>query len=138
MWRQIIAVLVGGVIGTGARLGVDLLLTHATPGSLAWSTVVVNVGGSFLLGLLVSTLWRRPGFPVWARAGLGTGVLGSFTTFSAMAVNSVAGAVELNLVSAVGALVLSLVLGLLAAWGGLALGGRGLRSPEIPDAGEDI
>lgn len=138
MWRQVLAVAIGGVIGTGARLGVDLLIPHDPPGSLAWSTVVVNVLGSFVLGLLVATLWKRPTFPPWARAGLGAGLLGSFTTFSAMAVNSVAGAMELNLITAIGAPVTSLILGLAAAWAGLVVGGARRHAADIPDDGESI
>ena len=138
MWASLIAVFVGGLIGTGARLGIDLLLPHATPGSLAWSTVVVNVAGSFVLGVLVATLWRRAGFPLWLRAGLGAGVLGSFTTFSAMALNSVAAGLEGNLLVVVAALIASTVLGLLAAWAGLALGGARRRRADIPDSGVDI
>lgn len=138
MWRSVLSVLVGGVIGTGARLGLDLLMPHETPGSLAWSTVIVNVLGSFLLGLLVATVWKRPGFPLWAKAGLGTGVLGSFTTFSAMAVNAVVGAVEANPLTTVLAVLLSMILGILAAWGGLTLGGERRRTSDIPDEGADI
>ena len=47
-----------------------------------WSTLLINVAGSFVLGMLVSRVW--PVAPVWLRAGLGAGLLGSFTTFSAV------------------------------------------------------
>ena len=138
MWRQLLAVSIGGFVGTGARLGIDALLPHATPGSLAWSTVIVNVVGSFVLGLLVATLWRRPAFPLWARAGLGAGLLGSFTTFSAMAVNSVAGAIDFNLITAVGAIAASMILGLVAAWLGLVMGGVRRNPALTPDEGDSI
>jgi CrcB protein len=143
VWRSLLAVAVGGVLGTAARWGVDVLLPHVTPGSLAVSTVVVNVVGSFVLGLLVASLWTRARVPMWLKAGVGTGILGSFTTFSAVALNVVASAVEANVLATIGALVLSTVLGLLAAWGGLALGARlaGQRVGQptaIPDGGVDL
>ena len=143
MWLSLLAVAIGGVLGTGARWGVDTLLPNATPGTLGISTVVVNVVGSFVLGLLVSAMWPRPGVPFWLKAGVGTGVLGSFTTFSAVTLNVVAGAVEANLLAVVGAVLLSTVFGLLAAWGGLALGTKlfHLRASQpltIPDGGTDL
>ena len=122
------AVFVGGVIGTLARFGVDRLMPHETAGSLSVATVVVNVVGSFTLGLLVGGLWGRPGVPAWVKAGVGPGILGSFTTFSAIAVNIVAGATEGRWVDALLALSLSLVLGLAAAWLGLVVGARSGRA----------
>nr|KGA07570.1 MAG: hypothetical protein GM42_1320 [actinobacterium acMicro-1] len=143
MWLSLLAVALGGVLGTGARWGVDALLPTASPGTLSVSTIVVNVVGSFVLGLLVATLWWRPGVPLWLKAGVGTGLLGSFTTFSAITVNAIAGALEANLPAVVGSVLLSTVLGLLAAWGGLSLGtkllGRGeTQPPRIPDGGADL
>ena len=143
MWLSLLAVAVGGAIGTGARWGVDTLLPIATPGTLGVSTVVVNVVGSFVLGLLVGAVWPRPRVPFWLKAGVGTGVLGSFTTFSAISLNVVAGAVEANILATLSALLLSTVLGLLAAWGGLVLGARVVgtsirQAPSIPDGGSDL
>ena len=143
MWLNLLAVALGGVLGTGARWGVDALLPTASPGTLSVSTIVVNVVGSFVLGLLVATVWSRSGVPLWLKAGVGTGLLGSFTTFSAITVNAVAGALEANLLAVVGAVLLSSVFGLLAAWGGLALGTKLLgrretQPPGIPDGGVDL
>jgi CrcB protein len=143
VWLSLLAVAVGGVIGTGARWGVDTLLPNATPGTLGISTAVVNVIGSFVLGLLVAAVWPRPRVPFWLKAGVGTGVLGSFTTFSAISLNVVAGAVEANILATLSALLLSTVLGLLAAWGGLVLGARVVgtsirQAPSIPDGGSDL
>ena len=82
-----IAVAVGGLIGSAARLGLDLLLPHAL-GEVPWSTLLVNALGAFTLGLLVALVYPR--VPSWVATGLGVGVLGSFTTFSAYAVAVVA------------------------------------------------
>ncbi len=85
MNRSLPAVFAGGALGTAARLGVDLLLPHAAAG-LAWSTLVVNVLGCLALGVLTASVLARPGPPDWLRAGLGPGLLGGFTTMSAVAV----------------------------------------------------
>ncbi|MDH6182535.1 CrcB protein [Microbacteriaceae bacterium SG_E_30_P1] len=117
--RELLAVIAGGVVGTGLRLAVDALLVHGDAG-FPWSTLVVNVVGAFTLGLLVARLW--PSAPGWLRAGLGAGLLGSFTTFSALAVSLVAMTTAGNGMLALAYLVASVVLGLAAAWAGLRLG----------------
>lgn len=118
---ELAAVLVGGLIGTALRLLVDLALVHDLD-EFALSTLLVNVVGSFVLGVLVAALWPR--VPGWVRAGLGPGILGSFTTFSALALSVVVLAQAGDVVGAVLTVVLSIGLGMLAAWAGLALGAR--------------
>ena len=113
--RAILAVVVGGAAGTGLRLLVDTLVPHEA-GAFPVSTLVVNVVGALALGVLVARVW--PAAPDWLRAGLGAGLLGSFTTFSAIAVAMI----ELPLATAALYLVASLVLGLAAAVLGLRLG----------------
>lgn len=81
-----LAVLAGGLVGTGLRLGIDALLPHGDDG-FPVSTLLINVAGSFALGMLVGRAW--PVAPEWLRFGLGTGLLGSFTTFSALAASLV-------------------------------------------------
>jgi len=125
---NLLAVFVGGVVGTGARVGLDAVLPHATPGAFPWSTLIINVAGSFLLGLLVARVW--PTAPTWVRFGLGTGVLGSFTTFSAVVISLIQLIGDFPQVALV-YLLASLVLGLGAAWLGLGLGSRPGRAAQI-------
>ncbi|WP_461187132.1 fluoride efflux transporter FluC [Arthrobacter sp. Z4-13] len=81
--RAWLAVAAGGLIGTELRYGLGLAFPDA-PGSLPWATLWINVGGSFVLAGL-TTIWiARPQTAFWIRAGLGPGLLGSFTTFSAV------------------------------------------------------
>jgi CrcB protein len=101
------AVAVGGMLGALARYGLVLALPDLP------ATLAINVAGSFLLGVLVA---RRPDGR-WSRPFLGTGVLGGFTTFSALAVQTV----DADLPTAVAYLVATLVLGVGAAWLGLRL-----------------
>jgi len=83
-WRAWAAVAVGGLIGTELRYGAGLAFPE-TAGAVPWTTLAINVLGSFVLATL-TTLWiARPRTAFWLRAGLGPGLLGSFTTFSALA-----------------------------------------------------
>ena len=119
------AVLVGGAIGTSARLGIDVLVPHGDRG-FPFSTLLINVVGAFALGVLIARLW--PSASSWVKAGLGAGLLGSFTTFSALAVSLVALGSAGDWPTAVVYLTLSLALGLGAAALGLRLG----RAPRQP------
>ncbi len=83
-WRAWAAVATGGLIGTELRYGAGLAFPE-TAGAVPWTTLAINVLGSFVLAAL-TTLWiARPRTAFWLRAGLGPGLLGSFTTFSALA-----------------------------------------------------
>lgn len=82
-------VLVGGTLGTAAREAVSLVLPPVD--GVPLGTLVVNLLGAFLLGVLLDSLARRGPDLGARRAGrllLGTGALGGFTTYSALAVDT--------------------------------------------------
>ncbi|ADG97328.1 Camphor resistance CrcB protein [Segniliparus rotundus DSM 44985] len=84
------AVAVGGAAGTSARYGLGLAIP-AEPGGWPVATFTINIAGAFLLGALLATLTRVSLDARWrqrARLFLGTGVLGSFTTYSALALET--------------------------------------------------
>ena len=118
---SLLAVFVGGIVGTFARLLLDTVLPHSDT-DFPTSTLLINVVGSAVLGFLVARVW--PTAAPWLRAGLGTGVLGSFTTFSAVVVALVTLVEDGRMTHAALYLGLSLVLGFAAALGGLRLGRR--------------
>ncbi|MHA7245993.1 fluoride efflux transporter FluC [Arthrobacter tecti] len=117
-WRTWTAVAVGAFIGTEMRYLLVLLVPEPA-GTFPWNTLSINVLGSLLLGWLTGLWGTRSGPPRWLQAGLGPGLLGSFTTFSAVALVSV---LETELL--VPYLGLSLLLGLAAAAAGVILGQR--------------
>lgn len=117
-------------MGTELRYGLGLAFPEA-PGAFPWATLCINVAGSFVLAALTTAWLARPGTAFWLRAGLGPGLLGSFTTFSAVvfSVDQLARAGEHSVWTAY--LGLSLVLGLGAAGLGWRFGkqiGRPVRS----------
>lgn len=115
------AVALGGVLGSLGRWGVGLALPHE-PGEVPWGTVVVNVTGAFAMGLLVAHLVARPGAHRLARPFAGVGVLGGWTTFSALAVDAVALGDTGHLPVALAYVAATFVVGVLAVAAGARLG----------------
>lgn len=68
---------VAGGLGAASRLVVDGLVRHRASSTFPWATILINVTGSFLIGLLVGAdIGDR-----WHDV-LGVGFLGGYTTFS--------------------------------------------------------
>ncbi len=115
-----IAVLLGGGIGSAARFWIDSLFTRRIqrrrPGTLSfpWGITVVNLTGSFVLGLLLGA-----GF-VWP--AVGTGLLGGYTTFSTASLDTVRLLRERRYWAALGNAFGTFGAALALAVGGLALG----------------
>ena len=109
-------VAVGGTLGVMARYGIGRATLHHE--SLLWSTVAINVVGSFLLGLLVAEHW----FDRDMREGLGVGFLGGFTTFSTFSVQAVLEVDGGEPMRAVAYVLASVLGGLAAATAGYAFG----------------
>lgn len=67
---------IGGALGSLLRWGINDALIYPLG---VW---VVNLLGSFALGVVVALVARHPSLPCWLGPGIGTGFLGGFTTFS--------------------------------------------------------
>ncbi|WP_394249090.1 fluoride efflux transporter FluC [Arthrobacter pityocampae] len=79
----------GGMVGTLVRFGLSEVLP--APSGLPFGIFLINIAGAFALGLLLETLARRgpdEGRRRALRLLFGTGFLGGFTTYSALAVDS--------------------------------------------------
>ncbi|QNE15118.1 CrcB family protein [Pseudarthrobacter sp. NBSH8] len=120
-WQAWLAVAMGGLAGTELRYGLGLAFPE-TAGTMPLTTLGINVAGSFVLAGLTTVWMARPRTAFWLRAGLGPGLLGSFTTFSAVifSIDQLATAGEHPVWMAY--LGLSLALGLGAAAGGWRTG----------------
>jgi len=104
------------LLGVLARFGIGRLTLHHE--QLLWSTVGINIVGSFLLGLLVAEHW----FGRDLREGIGVGFLGGFTTFSTFSVQAVLEVDAGEPWRALAYVTASVVGGLAAAAAGYALG----------------
>jgi CrcB protein len=81
----------GGAIGAMMRFGVSSLIGRLWPMGFPLATLIVNIAGSFAMGLLIG--WLARSMPAWApeaRLFIAVGVLGGFTTFSAFSLDAVA------------------------------------------------
>ncbi|WP_230091261.1 fluoride efflux transporter FluC [Rhodococcus sp. AQ5-07] len=129
----IAAVAVGGLLGAPLRYGLTLAFPISA-GQFPWTTFAINVAGALLLGLLLEALTRLGEDAGWrrrVRLGVGTGVLGSFTTYSALAVDTDLLLHDHHMWSAVLYAVVSVVVGLVATTVGIALGAQvRARRPE--------
>ena len=122
-WRYLGLVFVGGTAGTALREGLGLLLPAGA--GLPLTTLGINLLGALLLGLLLEALVRRgldAGGRRTARLLLGTGLLGGFTTYSALATDSVLllqdGATGVAIAYGLG----SVLFGGVATWLGILIG----------------
>jgi CrcB protein len=112
---------VGGFVGAIARYLVDLEITQRFA-SFPWGTLAVNVSGSLAVGLLFALVTERAALPAELRGPLMIGFLGAYTTFSTLALESWRmiedGAWLLAALNLGG----SVLIGMIAVVGGLALG----------------
>lgn len=76
-----IGVLIGGAFGAIARYLIDAAVQRRTVGSFPFGTLVVNVLGSLVLGLVAGATLDRPDLH-WVFLLVGTGFCGALTTFS--------------------------------------------------------
>lgn len=83
----IVLCLCGG-LGACARYALDGLVASRLAGSLPWGTILINLSGSFLLGLLAG-LTAGNLLPAAWQLAVGTGFLGGYTTFSTASVETV-------------------------------------------------
>ncbi len=119
-----LAVALAGGIGAMLRFVVDGVIARRRHRRLPVGTLVINVTGSFVLGLLTALALDHAGLSEW-KTVLGTGMMGGYTTFSTASVEAV------NLAMADGSRAVAgaathatamLVASMLATWLGLALG----------------
>ncbi|MCP4185421.1 MAG: fluoride efflux transporter CrcB [Hyphomicrobiales bacterium] len=87
--NHLLLVSLGGAIGAGLRFMVGNVAIRFFGVSFPWATLIVNVAGSLLMGILIGVLVRRTGTPNEVRIFLATGLLGGFTTFSAFSLDAI-------------------------------------------------
>lgn len=111
---QLVWIALGGAAGALTRHGMNHVIgVHRFP----WSTLVVNVSGSFALGALLFLAGDR-GWPPSVTAALGVGFLGAYTTFSTLSVEAFQLGRTDRVLAAALYLGLSVALGVLAAAAG--------------------
>jgi CrcB protein len=119
-------VFLGGGLGATARYGVGFAwLRLLGPGRPWGATLVINVTGGFLMGLLVAVLAERGGgWSERVRLLVGVGVLGGFTTFSTFSMETALMIERRDYGLAAGYSAASVTLSVLGLFAGLMLGRR--------------
>ena len=117
----VMAIAVGGGLGALARHFLSAGVYSVTGGSFPWGILIVNVLGGLLMGFIVEFGALKLSFSPEMRAFLTTGVLGGFTTFSAFSLDTALLIERGDWLSAALYVVGSVVLSVLALFGGLAL-----------------
>lgn len=110
---HLVAVACGGAIGALARYGVNGLIYPVLGHRFPLSTLVINVSGSILMGILYVLVVEKALLPAEMRNFLMVGFLGAFTTFSTFSLDALALWQNGHLLLAIGYILASVVLCLL-------------------------
>jgi len=122
-WTNLVLVALGGAIGSVARWATNVAIGDRF-GATAWPwpTFTVNVVGSFLIGIIAGlALTGSYGMTPLMRLFLAVGIMGGFTTFSSFSLDVLSNLEAGRYVLGVGYAGASVVLGLAATAGGMAL-----------------
>jgi len=120
---QTLLVFVGGGIGAAGRHGVNIAAARLLGSGFVWGTMIVNILGSFAMGLIVAWFAFKAdtGLPQHTRLFLTTGILGGFTTFSAFSLDAVLLWERGALAAAFAYAIVSVVVSIAGLFAGLAL-----------------
>lgn len=118
---QVFAIAAGGALGALMRYWVSSGVYQLTGRGFPWGTLVVNILGSLLMGVLYVWLMERVSQSVEWRAFLLIGLLGAFTTFSTFSIETLSLIEQGQHVRALGNALASVVLCVGAAWLGVVL-----------------
>ena len=120
----VLAVAAGGALGSVGRYLISAVwLPAAGPHAMPWGTLLVNIGGSFLYGLVFALLTQYLPHGATLRVALLAGFLGGFTTFSSFSFESIRLIEEGQVLLAAGYVLGSVAACLFAVWLGLQLAG---------------
>lgn len=111
----------GGALGSMARYWMAGSIDCRHTSGFPWGTVLVNISGSFVIGLAAALLAGKTGWGDNARALVMVGLCGGFTTFSSFSLQTLALLRDGYLLRAGGHVALSVLACLFATWAGMAL-----------------
>lgn len=113
---------VGGFLGAVSRYLVDGWVSNLSGATFPFGTLLINVSGSFVLGVLFALSIERAVIPPAIRAPVLIGFIGAYTTFSTLTLETWRLVEDGSLAAAFGNLAGSMLLGMVAVVAGLAIG----------------
>jgi CrcB protein len=117
-----LAISIGAVLGANARFLLGEWVASRLGTAFPYGTLIINVSGSFLVGIVLTVVAERAGAPWWVRPTLAIGFLGSYTTFSTFSYETLSLAQNGSLVLAAANVAGSVVAALLAVVLGTVVG----------------
>lgn len=118
-FTSVVAVAGGGALGTLGRYELGLRFAAKTPPAFPITTLIINVTGAFALGLLLTLILEIWPPTRYLRPFAAIGVLGGYTTFSTLTVDSVRLLQTQQAMRALWVMALSLTLGMVAVAAGM-------------------
>ena len=122
--QQVLLIGTGGALGANARYFLARWVTTLCGDKFPWATFVINISGSFILGLVMalSAPYLKEEIGQHIRLGVAVGFIGAYTTFSTFEYETFtlwqSSSLLLSLLNVLG----SLVCGFVAVWSGIILG----------------
>ena len=116
-----IAVGVGGFLGAVARYALGVYIGSRYGVRFPLGTFVINVSGSFLIGLTLTLLARTTASAYW-RYLIPIGFIGAYTTFSTFEYETLRAIQDGQVMTGLLNVGLSLVIGFIAVWVGASIG----------------
>lgn len=114
----------GGFIGTLARYGLQQLSHKVLHWTFPVGTLVVNLLGCFLIGLIYGFFDKAPGFGQDWKLFLTVGICGGFTTFSSFSYENIKLLQDGHTAQAMLYISASVIIGLMLTYAGIWLGGK--------------
>jgi CrcB protein len=118
MLKNILLVGLGGALGSMLRYGTSLLVSTKY---FPYSTLAVNITGSFIIGLIFALSIKEEGFLNSWGLFLATGVCGGFTTFSAFSLENMGLLQNGKYLMSIAYIAISIIGGISATWVGYKL-----------------
>jgi CrcB protein len=113
---------IGGFAGAIARFAVGSYIGNRIGSRIPYGTFVINISGSFLIGLILTVLAQRTGAsPNW-RYLIPIGFIGAYTTFSTFEYETLRNVQDGQVLIALGNVGLSVIAGFAAVWMGVIAG----------------
>jgi CrcB protein len=119
--KYLLLIGLGGGLGAISRAKLSGFVLHHAATDFPLGTLVVNIVGCLIAGILSGLVERQEWFSPDTRVFLFTGLLGGFTTFSAFGVETISRLKQGHVAVALSYVALSVLGGLVAVWLGMAL-----------------
>ena len=116
-------IMLGGAFGTGARYLIATPMNGSAAGGYPVGTLTVNLVGCLAIGFLATTLTEASGVRPEVKLAVIVGCLGGFTTFSSFGLETLSLLQNGRIGAALSYVLLSNVIGLALAWGGMKAAG---------------